>query len=72
MLDPSGNPTPRAVAAAEREVLLERLGFLKVLELWLKQNAGNDTREQTRADAVTIANEYLRRAIDALELASQE
>jgi len=42
------------------------------LEHWIKENAGGDNREGVRADAVAVAIDHVRQAVDALELASRD
>jgi hypothetical protein len=75
------DPTPASQAARHRTRQRARmlrtefegqLAHLEELERWIKQTAGDDNHERIRADAVAVAMEHLRQAIDALELASQE
>ena len=70
MLDPAGKPTPRLRASVLREEIEDRLERLLELERWIKESAGADNRERVRADAVAVAIEHVRQAMDALELAS--
>jgi hypothetical protein len=70
MLDAAGQPTPRAHAYTVRAVLAAQLARLKEIPLDLMYHG--DSAEQTRADAIAIAIEHLKSAIDALELASRE
>lgn len=72
MLDAIGKPTPRLQASTLREELEGRLERLQELERWIKAADVTDNRELTRADAVAIAIEHLRQAMDALELAAKE
>jgi len=72
MLDATGKPTPRLRARVLREEFEGRLRRLQYLERWIKESAGTDNREQVRADAVAVAIEHLRQAVDALELASKD
>ena len=69
MLDPTGKPTPRLRATVLREELEGRLQRLQELD-WIKESAGADNRELVRADAVAVAIDHVRQAMDALELAS--
>ena len=70
MLDRTGKPTPRLPASVLREELEGRLQRLQELEHWIKESAGADNRERVRADAVAVAIDHVRQAMDALELAS--
>jgi len=70
MLDRTGNPTPRLRASVLREELEGRLQRLQELEHWIKESGGADNRELVRADAVAVAIDHVRQAMDALELAS--
>ena len=70
MLDRTGKPTPRLRAGVLREELEGRLQRLQELEHWIKENAGAENRERVRADAVAVAIDHVRQAMDALELAS--
>ena len=70
MLDRTGKPTPRLRASVLREELKGRLQRLQELEHWIKERAGADNRERVRADAVAVAIDHVRQAMDALELAS--
>ena len=72
MLDPTGKPTSRLRASVLREELEDRLQRLQDLERWIKDSAGTDNHERIRADAVAVAIDHLRQAMDALELASRE
>ncbi len=72
MLDAAGKPTPRLRASVLREELEGRLVRLEELERWIKSSAGADNRERVRADAVAVAIEHVRQAMDALEVASRE
>jgi hypothetical protein len=72
MLDAAGKTTPRLRASMLREELEGRLERLLELERWIKESADADDRERVRADAVAVAIEHVRQAIDALELASRE
>jgi hypothetical protein len=51
-----------------REELEGPLQRLEELERWIKESAGDNNRERVRADAVAVAIEHVRQAIDALEL----
>jgi hypothetical protein len=51
-----------------REELEGPLQRLQELERWIKESAGDNNRERVRADAVAVAIEHVRQAIDALEL----
>ena len=42
------------------------------MQRWINESAGADTHERVRADAVGVAIEHVRQAIDALDLASRE
>ena len=55
-----------------REELEDRLQRLQELARWIKESAGADNRERVHADAVAVAIEHVRQAMDALELASRE
>ena len=70
MLDRNGKPTPRLRACVLREELEGRLQRLQELEHWINESAGADNRERVRADAVAVAIDHVRQAMDALELAS--
>ena len=70
MLDRTGKPTPRLRASVLREELEGPLQRLQELEHWIKESAGADNRELVRADAVAVAIDHVRQAMDALELAS--
>jgi hypothetical protein len=72
MLDPTDQPIPRLRASVLREELEGLLERLQELESWIKESAGCDNHELVRADAVAIAIEHLRQAIDALEMASKD
>ena len=68
MLDRTGKPIPRLRASVLREELESKR--LQELEHWIKESAGADNRERVRADAVAVAIDHVRQAMDALELAS--
>jgi hypothetical protein len=72
MLDRVGKPTPRRRASELREELEGRLQRVQELEHWVKGSAGGDNRERVRADAVAVAIDRVRQAMDALELASRD
>jgi hypothetical protein len=70
--EPPRKLTPRLRASILREELEYRLEQLESLERSIKDTAGADNRERMRADAVAVAIEHVRQAMNALELASQE
>jgi hypothetical protein len=72
MLDRVGNPTPRLRASVLRQELEGRLERLQELEHWIKEGAGGNSHERLRADAVAVATDHVRQAMDALELASRD
>jgi len=72
MLDATGKPTPRARAHALREELEGRLQRLEELERWINETADGNNHELLRADAVAVAIDRVRQAMDALEEASRE
>jgi hypothetical protein len=67
-LDPAGKPVARLRALLLRQELEGPLQRLQELERWIKESAGDNNRERVRADAVAVAIEHVRQAIDALEL----
>jgi hypothetical protein len=71
-MDLSDKPSPRAVATAERELLLGRVERLQDLKRRAVEAAGCDLRGQKCAEAVEVAVEQLQAAIDTFELASHE
>jgi len=72
MLDRVGKPTSRPRASVLREELEGRLERLQGLEHWIKESAGGDNREGVSADAVAVAIDHVRQAMDALDLASRD
>jgi len=72
MLDATGKPTPRLQAHTLREELAGRLQRLDELERWINETADGNNRELLRADAVAVAIDRVRQAMDALEEASRE
>ena len=70
--EPPSKLTPRLRARILREELEYRLEQLESLHGSIRDTAGADNRERMRADTVAVAIEYVRRAMDALALASQE
>jgi hypothetical protein len=72
MLDASGKPTPRLRASALREELEGRLQRLQDLEQRLLDAPEHTAAGGLRVDFSAVAVSHLRRAINALEMASWE
>jgi hypothetical protein len=62
--------TATQLAAHIRAKLTEELQTLELLEVELKNH--DDLHERVRGDAVSVAIDHVRRAIDALDLASKD
>ena len=70
MLDAARKSTPRVRASVPREDLEESASTPPGTERWINQSAGADNPERVRADAVAVAIDHVREAMDALQLVS--